>query len=518
MKKNLAALDIGTNSFHLIVVSVSSTGNFEIIDREKEVIRLSEGNIGDIKIITPSSIERALNAISRFSKIAESHSATLRATATSAVRESINKFEFIETIYEKSGVNIEIISGLEEARLIYLGILKAVPIYNVQSLCVDIGGGSTEFILGEKGNILYSNSLKLGAVRLTQRFFPNYILSDESIALAKKWVEGVIAPIKNSVVDKYIDRFVGSSGTIMNVGMMINAERNNGSKGDQLLNNFEFTASELFAIERKILKCKTPEERKSIAGLEDKRIDIIPAGVIIIATIFRVLNIKKMIISDYALREGIILDSMDKLGICEGGNKLHNIRFESIKHLANSSKYDSEHCYYVSKLSVNLFDQLGELHNLNKDAREYLEAAAVLHDIGYHISHSQHHRHSYYIIRNSSILGFNNTEIEIIANIARYHRKSHPKKSHEGFNSLSEKNKNLVKYLSAILRIADAFDRTHKKLISTLVVKINNTDIVITIPTNENIDVELWSFDRRKKLFEELFKRKVVALKQNLIE
>ncbi len=346
----LAALDIGTNSFHLIVASILPNGNFEIIDREKEVIRLSEGNVGDIKIIEPQSIERAIKTIERFKTIAESHNAKLRATATSAVRESLNKNEFLQKVFNQTGVQIEVISGLEEARLIYLGILKAVPIYNEQSLCIDIGGGSTEFILGKQGDIKYSNSLKLGAVRLTQRFFPDYILTDENISKAKKWVEGVLTPIVNGIAEKNIENFVGSSGTIMNVGMVIHAKSEDGNRANQILNNFEFTSEELFEVEERILHCKTPEERKAIVGLEEKRIDIIPAGVIIISTIFRVLKINKMIISDYALREGVILDSMDKLGICDGGKNLHNIRFGSIKQLAESSQYDSEHCYNVANL------------------------------------------------------------------------------------------------------------------------------------------------------------------------
>jgi exopolyphosphatase / guanosine-5'-triphosphate,3'-diphosphate pyrophosphatase len=508
---NLAALDIGTNSFHLIVVAVSPTGNFEIIDREKEVIRLSEGNVGDIKTIQPQSIERAIETISRFKKIAESHDAPLRATATSAVRESQNKNEFITKVFDETDVQIEVISGLEEARLIYFGILKAVPIFNYESLAIDIGGGSTEFVVGNSGKIIFSNSLKLGAVRLSQRFFPNYILSNEKIAEAKKWVEGVVAPILNGISGKNIVHYIGSSGTILNVGMMIQSMRGEGNKENSILNNFEFSAKELFEIEKDILSRKTPEERKYIRGLEDKRIDIIPAGIIIIATIFRELKIEKMIISDYALREGIILDSMDKLGICEGGTKLHNIRFESVKQLAESSKYDREHCYNSAKLSVKLFDDLIELHNLDDSAREYLEAAAILHDIGYHISHAQHHKHSYYIIRNSAILGFNDTEIEIIANVARYHRKSHPKKSHESFNLLSAKNKVIVKQLAAILRVGDAFDRTHKNSITDFTTHIHNGKVEIKFLTTENIDVELWSLDRRKSLFEEIYGKKILV-------
>ncbi len=513
MNKKLAALDIGTNSFHLIVVSVSSTGNFEIIDREKEVIRLSEGNIGDIKEITVDSTNRAISAINRFNKIAESHGASLRATATSAVRESLNKNEFLEDIFNSTGVQIEVISGLEEARLIHLGILKAVPVFDLESLSIDIGGGSTEFIVGNKGEIKYSNSLKLGAVRLTQRFFPDYILTDEKINEARKWVEGVITPVISNIKSKNIEAIVGSSGTILNIGMMISALQGAEKGENPILNNFEFSVNDLREIETLVLSKKTPKERKSIAGLEEKRIDIIPAGVIIISEILKKLEAKKLIISDYALREGIILDSMDKLGICEGKSKLHNIRIESVKQLAESSKYDFEHCYNVAKLSVKLFDQLVALGQIDETGREYLEAASILHDIGYHISHSKHHKHSYYMIRNSSILGFNDTEIEIIANIARYHRKSHPKKLHEGFNKLSEINKELVKKLSGILRVTDAFDRTHKSKIIEFKTSVNEDSVIIELHgLTENPEVELWSFDRRKSLFEEVFNRKIIVI------
>lgn len=312
-EKKLAALDIGSNSFHLIVVSVSPTGNFEIIDREREVLRLSEGNIGEIKTITPNSIEKAISIINKFSKITESHGAPLRAIATSAVRESANKNEFLESVLERTGVKIEVISGIEEARLIHLGIQKAVPIFNLESLSIDIGGGSTEFIVGKKGKIEYSNSLKLGAVRLSQMFFPNYILADEKIEEAKKWVEGVIDPIVKKIKNRNIKTVVGSSGTILNIGMMIRVIQNRGEEENSNLNNFEFSADDLQEIESMVLSKKTPEERKSIAGLDERRIDVIPAGVIILSAIFKKLEIKKIIISEYALKEGLVFEIIDKL-------------------------------------------------------------------------------------------------------------------------------------------------------------------------------------------------------------
>lgn len=312
----LAALDIGTNSFHLIVISTTSAGEFNIIDKEREVIRLSEGNARDTKKIQPEGIERAVETIQRFKKIAELHGAKLRATATSAVREASNRDQFVKNIFKRTGVNIEVIGGIEEARLIYLGIQNAIPILDKTSLAIDIGGGSSEFILGKAGEIEFADSIKIGAVRLTQKFFPDYIVNDQRVEETRNFVKKEISKIAANLSHSEIKLFVGSSGTIMSVGLMIEAMRKDSESDNHILNNYQFSAEELFEIEEIILSKRRPEERKVIPGLEEGRADIIPAGIIIISTIFKELKIKEMIISGYALREGIILDSMDKLGIC----------------------------------------------------------------------------------------------------------------------------------------------------------------------------------------------------------
>lgn len=315
MNKNykLAALDIGTNSFHLIVVSASPSGDFEIVDEAREVIRLGEGNADKIKIIRQESIDRGVDIINRFKKIADSHDAELCAMATSAVREASNKEEFIKTVYEKTGVKINLISGTEEAHLIYLGILKALPIQDKAALAIDIGGGSTEFILGKNGKVELTESIKIGTVRLTQNFFPDLILTGQRIEETQNFVRDKIRPVINRLANSAIEMFVGSSGTIMNVGLMIAAKRDGKVRGRYVLNEFEFTAKELFEIEREVLSKKTAEERETIPGLEKGRCDIIPAGVIILSTIFRMLKIEKMTISGYALREGIIIDAVSNL-------------------------------------------------------------------------------------------------------------------------------------------------------------------------------------------------------------
>jgi exopolyphosphatase / guanosine-5'-triphosphate,3'-diphosphate pyrophosphatase len=513
--KKIAAIDAGTNSFHLIIVDVKNDGNFEIIDREREVIRLGEGSSGDIKIIENDAIERAIKTLKRFKGIADSHKAPLRTVATSAVREAHNKNEFIKRVWDETGVEVEVISGYEEARLIYLGVLKAVPVFNKKTLAIDIGGGSTEFFLGRKGNSNYSCSIKIGAVRLTQKFFPDYIITESRIKACRKWVEGELYQIAGIIKTHGFQVCVGSSGTIMAAGLIINAKRNSNGFQNGILNNFEFSKKDLADAENEILKRKTIDKRKKLPGLDEKRADIIPAGIIILKTIFDMLELEKMTISGYALREGIIIDTLQKMHLDGITPNLDNIKKESIRHVSLACRNDIEHSAHITNLALQMFDQLKKLHGLGEECREYLEAAATLHDVGYHISHTNHHHHSYYIIKNSELLGFNENEINIIAHTARYHRKSHPKDSHLEFCELPFKTQLIVKKLASILRIADSLDRTHKKIIQSVEcrVKSSKVEIVLHVGRNTNPEIELWNVERRKGLFEEVFAKKIFIKK-----
>jgi exopolyphosphatase/guanosine-5'-triphosphate,3'-diphosphate pyrophosphatase len=190
--------------------------------------------------------------------------------------------------------------------------------------------------------------------------------------------------------------------------------------------------------------------------------------------------------------------------------ELNDIRFQSIKQLAETCQYDKEHSFHVAKLSLQIFDQLEDLHKLDGTARELLQAAAILHDIGFHISHAQHHRHSYYIIRNGELLGFNDNEIEVIANVARYHRKSYPKENHKEYAHLAEKYKSIIRKLASLLRIADSLDRTHSQLIQSIEVENNQKNLCLKVfYNNDEPEIELWNLERRKALFEEVFDRKL---------
>lgn len=308
--KNFAAVDIGTNSFHLIVVKVDENNSLSIIDREKDVIRLGSQKGNELNHITEEEIKKGINILNKFKKISEVYNAKLHAVATSAVREAVNKEEFISRVLDKTGIKIEVINGNKEARYIYKGIRKALPYKDKKFLCLDIGGGSTEFILGYSDDILFGESIKIGAVRLSKKFFPGFILVDEKIEKCKQYIEEQIRiNTKINFNDKF-DLAVGSSGTILAVAGMINYRRN-GEKAKQL-NKFIFMKNELEQIVKEILERKTPEQRMNIEGMEYKRADIIPAGLLILQKSFELFDIKEMIISEYALREGVVLSILEK--------------------------------------------------------------------------------------------------------------------------------------------------------------------------------------------------------------
>jgi exopolyphosphatase/guanosine-5'-triphosphate,3'-diphosphate pyrophosphatase len=502
----LASIDIGTNSFHLVIAKIDNKKRFAVLTKTKEVVRLGSSS-NDMKYITSESIERGVEALMRFKMICDSYKAEIIAVATSATREALNKQDFLQAVKEKTGIEINIVSGYEEARLIYLGVLQSLDIYSKRILLVDIGGGSTEFLVGEKGQVKIASSIKVGTVRLTNKFSLNDKVNKNDIKIAKSFVKGAINQIVRIMEDEKYDLAIGSSGTINNIGSIISADLSPvNADADISLNGFVLKKKQLQNAAEKIYKAETLVDRLSIPGLDPKRADIITAGAIILEQIFDDLEIEKMTLSGFALREGIIMNYIQQnSGEFDLGH-LSDVRYNSVIHLGERTNYDGEHASQVLKLSNKIFDFIKLKFELTDDDREFLEAAALLHDIGYYISHTDHHKHSYYLIRNADMLGFNDKEIEIIANVARYHRKSHPKIKHENFNKLDSQSKELVKKLAGILRIADALDRSHKSVVNDIEISIRDKVLELDIKNcSGDPSLEVWGANIRKSLFEESF-------------
>lgn len=512
MNNILAAIDIGTNSFHLVIAKIDEKKRFTLITRAKEVVRLGSSS-NDMKYISPESMDRGIETLKRFRLICDSYNAKIEAVATSATREALNKDIFLTRVLNETGIEINIVSGYEEARLIYLGVLQSLDIYNKRILLIDIGGGSTEFLIGEKSEVISASSIKVGAVRLTHKFSLDNKIDKTSLKNAKQFVKGAINQVVRLLENEKYDMVIGSSGTIATIGSIISSENTVSEDFEIKLNGFEIRKKSLQNAVNRIYKAETKHERTEIQGLDPKRADIITAGAVITEQIFSELNIDKMTLSGYALREGIIMNYIQQNSNDYDSSHLKNVRYNSTIHLGELTNFDREHAFHVMKLADKIFDFVKLKSGLSDDERIYLEAASLLHDIGYYISHTDHHKHSYYLIRHSEMLGFNDREIEIIANVARYHRKSFPKPKHENFSKLDPQNRESVIKLSGILRIADALDRSHKSIVENIEINIKENNFEILLKScKTDPSLEIWGVNVRKGLFEEAFGYNVKVL------
>ena len=306
----LSAIDMGTNSFRLIVARVNEDGTFKIIDKKKELIRLASHEGKGLSIITDDEIKVAIKALKNFKRVADFYNAPVKAIATSAVREAKNKHEFIAKVKEKTGIDVEVIDGHHEAKLIFLGVQYAISLKNKRAVCFDIGGGSTEFICAENNRHIYAESIKIGAVRLTKRFFPEFIIDEDSIHKCDKYVEEHIKINKNIKTNGKYDIAVGSSGTILATASLIYFIKNHKEK--KTIHGMKISRENLNDAAELVFSKKTMEERLKIKGLEKKRADIMPAGLIILRKIFQLYNLKCMTVSENALRTGIIIEMLKK--------------------------------------------------------------------------------------------------------------------------------------------------------------------------------------------------------------
>ncbi len=492
MAEVLAAVDVGTNSFHLVIARVVDGDRFDVIAREKEQVRLGQG-AGDMKELAPEAVERGVAALGRFRRLADAHDAALRAVATSAVREAEDHDTFLEQARREAGVEVEVISGVEEARLIHLGVLSALPVYEERVLLCDIGGGSTELLIGQRGETHASRSLKLGAVRLTNRFLPGAAAGDVSksdVEACRRHVRAALVAFEPAVRRHGFETFVGSSGTIEQVVRLARL-----AAGDEApvrtWNGATATGDEVREVAATLARAARKGQLADIEGLDPKRVDIITAGALILGGVVERFGIESVTVSEAALREGVLIDSLQRAR----GGSLHavtDVARRSVRHLASAFDDDPDHSAWVAQLALRLHDDLAPALGLGPDTRDHLEAAALLANVGLTVSHDGHHKHSYYVIRHSDrLVGFTDAEIERIALVARYHRKSAPKARHPEFARLAEDEQDVVRALAAILRVAIGLDRTHAGRVESVRATLDDDTVAIEVTPADGADIEL---------------------------
>jgi exopolyphosphatase/guanosine-5'-triphosphate,3'-diphosphate pyrophosphatase len=497
----IAAIDIGTNSLHMIVVRVRPDLSFEVIDREKEMVRLGAGGL-DGRALTPEAMHAALQVLSKFRRLADSHRVDeIIAVATSATREAENGSEFLQAIVDKTGIRARVISGTEEARLIHQAAVYGVGLAGDVAIVIDIGGGSVEITRGSGPNMEAGRSFKLGVIRLTERFIKSDPLAPRDERKLRRYIDAETGKYVSQLARQGFDRVIGTSGTIQSLGAVALAERGSSST---TLRNRRISAKQLRR-SQKLLVARDIQERLRVPGLEPRRADLAVAGSVLLDAILRRLGATDITLCDLSLREGLILDYIGRhrKQIAQA-NRYPDVRRRSVFELAERCNYWPEHAQQVARLAVALFDQTRIVHGLTDREREWLEYAALLHDIGVHISYERHNRHSYYLIKNGDLRGFDPEEIEVIALVARYHRQATPKRTHGEYAEFRRKRRRTIRTLAAILRLAESLDRSHSQPVSGLELHDRGDDGLLQLRTSGDAELELWAATRHAAAFERL--------------
>lgn len=498
----MAAIDVGSNSIHMIIVEPRGR-SYRVLDKEKEMVQLAAGSLGG-QPLTADAMERGVASLVRMAEIARRWEASdILAVATSAVREAPNGSEFIRMAQEASGIRIGIISGEEEADLIYRAAKRAVDFHGQRAVLIDIGGGSIELVVGTEHEVYFAHSDPLGAIRLAEKFFHSNPPTSAEISACRKHVRKTLRKTLFQVSAVGFDFCIGSSGTIN--ALATTADTTVAEPG---------VASGLKWLEREKLEelvrklGKVPaQSRVDTFGIDPKRAESILSGGLALLEILIALNVKRLRACGAALREGIVdawFEARQMRRDSAGG-----VRTSAVIDLAEQSEYDGAHAKQVADLALRLFDQTVELHHFGEAERELLEYAALLHEIGMHVSFRGHHRHSYYLIRHSGLQGFTTDQVRIMANVARYYRKALPSLEHDNYIELSEQLRKVVDVLSSILRIAAGLDRGRRQAVADVHVELAKNKVHIKVKERLDASLEIESARRKAKFFGKIFERKV---------
>jgi exopolyphosphatase/guanosine-5'-triphosphate,3'-diphosphate pyrophosphatase len=487
----------------MVVADVSADGRIEVVDRVKEMVRLGRRAF-TTGALTRDTTELAERAVTTFGRLARArHVQRLRAVATSAVREARNGTAFVRRLKQETGLPVEIISGLDEARLIFRAVRHAMGLEGGPYLLVDVGGGSVELTLVEDGKPLWMRSVPLGVARLTERFLPKDPPTGRQIRAFERHVARTVGDLLDRARRRGAVAAIGTSGTINTLVAMARAAR---GEDTGRLHGASATREEIQALRRRMLAVDG-RARAELPGMDAKRVDLMPAAVMLLDAILTRARVPHLTVCGWALREGVLLELAGVNGV-GAGSRLGRRR--SIVALAHRYAGDNAHGRQVARLATMLFDGVAPLLKLPPAGRDLLEYAALLHDIGHAVDHDRHQRHSYYVIKNSELLGFEPDEIEIIALVARGHRKQVPKPSAPELQTISPQKRKLVRALAALLRIADALDRTHFGVIKNVLVTKASGRLVLNVDAGgENAELELWAAERRVDLLSRLLDRPV---------
>jgi exopolyphosphatase/guanosine-5'-triphosphate,3'-diphosphate pyrophosphatase len=510
----IAAIDVGSNSIHMIVAEARPDGHYVVLDRAKEMVRLGEKSLTKGRL-TRQAMDRGIRTLATFKSIALRHGVTrFRAVATSAVRESNNGGEFIQRIYDEIGLRVRLINGREEARLIHLGVAQVVDLSGPPTVILDIGGGSVEVVVVERGQPVELHSAKLGVARLTEMFFTTDPPRAREVAKLEKYLRAELEPVLAGAAKRRVRRVVGTSGTLLTLIAMATHRR--GVHPGAQIHGLEVPAEAVSQLRRGIVR-EDRDTRLAMRGMDPKRVDLLAAGAVLADVVLTRLKAGRIQACTWALREGLLQDYIERhaRGIEESA-RFDDVKRRSVVRLMRRFGAPAAHSEQVTRLSLRLFDQLRGRLKLRAESRGWLEAAGLLHDVGHLIDHEEHHRHSYYLIVNSSLYGFRPTDIEAIGQIAlHHHRKGVPKPTDAG-EPLPADIWPQVKACAAILRFAEGLDRSHYAAVKDVRIRGRGKRVIIELQvTGNESSLEVWEGKRRTELLEKLLGAEIVLRVRN---
>jgi exopolyphosphatase / guanosine-5'-triphosphate,3'-diphosphate pyrophosphatase len=495
----IAAIDIGSNSIRQTIADVSPTGVIRVVDEMKAAPRLGAGLFkrGSLNEI---AVQNALSTLSRMATLANQLGVErTEVVGTSAVREASNGEQFLKLVRAETGLSVRILRGDDEARLSFRSALAHFDLGVGRAVVMDIGGGSLELALSADGLVERLISLPFGAIKMTEQ----YVGTPFKKKGMRKLRKTVRRELRRTVAARHwhAARIICSGGTFTSLAAIYLART--GIENAKTVHGTVIPRVELEHIVD-LLHNMTLEERQKVPGLSAARADIIVGGLAVAAEVAARVEAKELVISAYGIREGILLESAR---VAPAPADPGEARERSVRELAERSHYEEQHSRHVQKLALQLFDSIGQRLGCLPDERRLLEDAALLHDIGYHISYDKHNKHSYHLVEHAELLGMTPAEQIIVANVARYHRGAEPKKKHANFGGLEKSMRDTIKRLSAILRVADGFDRGHANAVAEIRVRWMDRALRLTaVPARQsnNLRLELWGAARKSKLLSEI--------------
>lgn len=497
----LGAIDVGTNSIHLIVVEMDPRfGTSRTILKAREMVRLGGGDALARGHLSKKAVQRGVGAIAKFADAARAAGATdLRAVATSAVREASNREEFIAAVRATSGVDIEVLSDVEEARLIHLGVSRGYPLGGRVACIFDIGGGSTEFVVGDSERAYYLHSVRIGSLRLYDEFLRDETAGAIGYRALDKYVRATLVPVATQLADYRFDTLIGTSGTVLGLAALDAAQSGLPS---QRAHGYVLKLDRLRALQKTMSRL-TPAERKKLPGMNPRRSDIIVAGNAIVIAVMESLGRDELVVSERALREGIVVDYLERnIAVARRLGDERTRRFDAAHELARRFGESDVHENHVAALALQLFDGLADVHRLEPADRDALFAAALVHDVGRSIAASAHHKHGAYIVRNAGLTGWRPEEIELVAALVRYHRKAMPKATHPEFANATLAQRRKIEILGGMLRVADGLDRRHLAVVTSLALAVSPGAIHLTVDASQDVEPEIEGARYKADLFE----------------